>query len=1252
MKTLRFLALGALLLFTGLSAVSIAATPVAAQGVDIIRGRVLGNDTTPVQGVLVVATTLTGDNTRQSRTDKNGRYTITFPGGEGDYWVTFSALGFSAVRRQVKRTADQEILIADARMSVAAVNLASFNVQDRTAASRADTVSDVGGSEKQLDMVDPALLTAEQMGDLAAMASAIPGVQLIPGADGAADAFSVLGLGSDQNNTQLNGLSFGDATVPRDAQVSASLNTSPYDVSRGGFSGAGLTLRTSRGNNFPRRSFSSNLVAPTLQFPDKISTATASQATVLSFGGSMTGPIKLDRLFYNTSAQFDRRTSDLNTLLNTSDLGFTTSGIASDSVARLLNILGSQNVPISVAGFPKQNLRTSGSFLTSLDFNQANSNRGNTYSLAVSSNFSSTEPSASGFGGGGSNILNTPSLSGTSLNWSLSTQGRHSGLVGFAGILSETNVGFSTTRNSTDPFAELPMGRVQVNSQLDNGAQSVRNLSFGGSTGLGGKTENQTIGFSNTLSWFSSDNRHRVKLTSELRREDNTQAIINNQYGTFTFNSLEDLAAGHPASFTRLLGIRNRESRQMVGAISLGDAWRPTNDLQIQYGVRMDGNKYLVGPTENSEVTNFFGRNNTDVPSKMYISPRVGFSWTYGTSNQLALAPGMIRAPRAVIRGGFGVFQNTPGTGLIGNAIDNTGLPTGIQQLTCVGVATPTPNWSQYVANTNNIPSTCADGTNGTVFASSTPNVLLFSPDYSAQRSLRANLSWSGAILKDLFAANADVTVSRNYAQSGQFDLNFPSTQKFALGLEGNRPVFVDPTVIVPATGQIAWRDARVNTAFGRVTEQRSDLQSTSKQLTLGIRPVAFNSNLSWSLNYVLQDIREEQFGFSSTVGDPTQSFFSPSNVSRHQIQLSVNKNFFNIVTASMGMNFRSGTRYTPLISGDVNGDSYSNDRAFIFDPTLATTDPQVATGIQALLDNGTAEASACLRSQLGQLASRNSCKTTWTASQNLNFRFNSLRIGLPQRAQLSLQVTNPLVGLDRLVHGEDKIHGWGQNPNLDQQLLYVRGFDQAKQKYTYEVNQRFGSTSASQITRRNVFGLTAVLRYDLGVARERYNLLQQLDRGRGRPGQKANAQQLRGTGNNGLINPMQQILVQSDSLKLTRKQADSLTVLNRYYVLKQDSIWAPVARELAALPDKYDRDRAYDKSKHAREQQVDILLKIAPGIKGLLTAEQFRLLSAQTASFMDKNTLKALRSSTAGNGGGMGGGGMGGGGMGGGGRR
>ena len=58
----------------------------------------------------------------------------------------------------------------------------------------------------------------------------------------------------------------------------------------------------------------------------------------------------------------------------------------------------------------------------------------------------------------------------------------------------------------------------------------------------------------------------------------------------------------------------------------------------------------------------------------------------------------------------------------------------------------------------------------------------------------------------------------------------------------------------------------------------------------------------------------------------------------------------------------------------------------------------------------------------------------------------------------------------------------------------------------------------------------------------------------------------------------MATILRQQDSLKLTAKQADSIASLNRRYTIRIDSIWAPVAKYLGALPDDYDEGAAYDR--------------------------------------------------------------------------
>ena len=113
------------------------AAPASAQAVDVIRGRVTGPENQPLEGTQVTVTTLSGAVSRTARTDQNGRYTVTFPGGDGDYFVTFNSIGYAQRRFEIKRVADEDILIADARMSRTAQSLGEVRVQgDRTRPQR------------------------------------------------------------------------------------------------------------------------------------------------------------------------------------------------------------------------------------------------------------------------------------------------------------------------------------------------------------------------------------------------------------------------------------------------------------------------------------------------------------------------------------------------------------------------------------------------------------------------------------------------------------------------------------------------------------------------------------------------------------------------------------------------------------------------------------------------------------------------------------------------------------------------------------------------------------------------------------------------------------------------------------------------------------------------------------------------------------------------------------------------------------
>ena len=1195
--------------------------PAAAQQTDVIRGRVTGPDNRPIEGVQVTATSLSGGVNRNARTNADGRFTITFPGGDGDYIVTMNRIGFAPRRFQVKRTADQDILVADAKMNVAAQDLDAVTVQgERARVNRNSTIPDVGGTERPVNM---SALSAEQQGDLAAMAASLPGVTLIPGLDGDPSGYSVLGLTQDQNNTTLNGLDFGGSNIPRDAGVSSSLVTAPYDVSRGGFSGGQMNLRTRSGTNFKVRSGSLNLDSPSLQWTDPAARQLAQEYTNLSLGGGFAGPIAYDQTFYNFSYQLGRNARDFQTLLNTGAGGLQAAGVAQDSVGRLLSILGQQQIPASVGGIPNDRLVDNGLVFGAIDWAPPSSTTGQAFNVTFSGGWNRQDPL---FGG----VTDLPARSGNRTSFNGGLQARHTNFIGY--FLSETSLGFNGSHNEGSPYLNLPAGSVRVNSDFDDGTSGVRSLGFGGSPSASTSGTNSQIAFNNALSWFSLDNRHRFKLTTELRRDAFSQDQTFNRLGTFTYNSLADLANNTPASYTRSLSPRTRQGNQVIGAMSLGDSYRFSNNLQIQYGVRVDGNHFGATPDLNPQIEQTFGVRNDEVPNRLYLSPRIGFSWTVGTASQVAAFEGAVRGPRAVVRGGIGFFQNSPGTQLIANAIDNTGLSTGVQQLTCVGSATPIPDWDLYLTNPSATPTTCADGSTGSPFANSAPNVSLFDKDYQTQKSLRSNLSWSGAILNNRFNTSIEATYSRNMNQSSTLDLNFNPEVRFMLPDEAGRPVFVQPTSIVPTTGSIASGAGRKSDLFSRVTMSMSDLTSESRQLSLRLSPLGFNTRLSWNVSYVISDVKDEFRGFSSTVGNPLdiQSGRSAFN-SRHQLSYSFGYNFFDVLRVNWNGSFRSGVPYTPTIVGDVNGDGYSNDRAFIFNPAN-TADVLLASQMQTLLDASSGGAKDCLVKQLGQLAGRSSCLGPWTQSAVLSISFNPVKVRMPQRTTISLQVANPLGAADLMFNGSEDLRGWGQVRTPEQALLYVRGFDPVTQRYKYEVNQRFGATTPALSATRAPVRVTAMIRMDLGPSREWQNLSMQLDRGRTLRGTKAPESMLKAMyGTGGIPNPIAQILRQSDTLKLNGMQADSLATMNRSYIIRLDSIWAPIAKHFAALPDNYDKRDVQDRYVAARKASVDLMIRLSPVIKQLLTPDQLRKLPSFIASYLDTRYLAMVRAGTQG---------------------
>lgn len=1189
----------------------------AQQSADVIRGRVTGPDSQPIVGAQITAVSYFGGITKTARTDKNGRYSITYPNGEGDYWVSFAAIGYTPRRFEVKRVADEEVLLADIKLSNAQT-LATVRVAASGPAQppgRADNANalDVSGTDR---FMGGGLVSPELAGNLAAMAATSPGVQLIPGVDGNPDRFSIFGLDGAQNNASLNGQQSGIGNIPRDAGVSTQLR-SGYDVANGGFSGAQVNVNTTSGTNYFNRSMSGLFNAPQAQWNDRV--GQASQYTNVSLGGRFSGPFTMDRNFYNVSFQLDRRAQELPTLISAPDVVFQSAGIATDSVARLKSILSRLGVPTSTNRIGANSPRTNASVLGSLDWASKSPTSGNAFNLAYNAAYNSGGPQ------GSSLASQTPASLADNSNASGGLQLRHTNYIG-SGVLTESMFSATASRNESDPYLALSGGTVLVTSTLEDGTATARSLSFGGGANAT-SSSNASFSARNMLSWFSDNSKHRLKFITELRLDRSSTEQAFNLLGRYTYQSLADLDAQRPSSFSRSLNPVERSSAAVVGAVAVGDAWRPSPDLQVQYGVRVDGNRFLTAPAENSLVRDAFGVSNTNLPNGVYVSPRIGFSWLYGKAPQIAYSGGFYPGPRATIRGGIGVFQNLRGPDLVNNAIASTGLAGAAQQLICTGDATPVAAWSAGSA-----PSQCANGTSGTVFANSLPSVTVFSPGYAQEQSIRSNLSWQGTVLDNRFMLNVNGTYAFNRHQADALDLNFKPQQQFVLDQERGRPVYVLAGSIDPRSGLIASRDARISPNFNGVSSLRSDLHSHTQQMQISFSPYFTTPRtFRWSTSYAYLRLNEQFRGFNSTISDPRLIASGIGAAPQHDFSYSLVYTLANAVTFTWGGRLTSGSRFTPTIAGDVNGDGRSNDRAFVFDPATVA-DPALAAAMQSLLDKGSGAARDCLRRQLGQFAARNSCTGPWTAGNTtLRIALNPARVRLPQRTTLSFTISNPIGAADLMLHGERKLHGWGQTPFLDPSLLFVRGFDASTNRYRYDVNQRFGSTRAAQTTSRTPVVATMQFSVDLAPSRDWQNLRQQLDRGRSRTGAKMVEAQVRQMSGSFFPNPMAMLLQNMEDLHLDRKQADSIATMSRRYTKLVDSVWTPAAKYLAALPKEYDRTTAQARLVAAREIAIGYLLIAAPSARTMLTKGQLRMLPPYIANVLEPRYLELMKAGQTG---------------------
>lgn len=1128
---------------------------------DILTGVVTNPAGQPIEGATVDAKSVETEVTRRARTNAQGRYTILFPDGGGQYQLTVRFLGMAPSTVNIARQADEDRLVTNVRMSQNPTAIQGVVVRARQTPRDLPDRPTPGSQERNLTPDQVARLPIDPS-DLALLATLAPGVVGIEGTDSTASAFSVAGQRPDANNVTLDGLTFGASTVPQDAVRNTRVITSSYDVARGQFSGGQIASTTRSGSNFKQGSFNYSLRDDQLAWEAGDATAFNRGYTQNQLSGGFGGPLVKDKLFAFGSVQVRRRTDAVPSLVSADAATLDRVGVSRDSVDRFFSI---------VEGF---GLATGARLEDSRDADNMSAlvrmdwlvSVGHTLTLRGDFRGSGQDPTRVG----------TLSLPQTGGNQKSSGGGVMAVLSSnFAGrFINELRAYAQTDQRHSDPFFVMPAARVQVNSELAD-ARSITTLAFGGNSGLPQRSESRNLDLSDELSWLPGNGDHRVKLGALFSASRFEQDATANRLGTYTFNSLADLEANQPSIFTRTLSPRIRAGTGVNSAIYLGDTWRKSRSLQVTLGARLERSQFNGAPAHNPEVEQVFGYRTDEIPSEVHASPRIGFTWTIGGGGG-GFGGGFGGGPRGgfggpgggggqstpvILRGGIGEFRSTIPTSLYSAAQGATGLSQSESQLYCIGPFVPIPDWGIWSGSEATIPTTCAGGTVAAPPITARPNVTVFEQSFGAPRAWRASLGAQRRMF-DRMQLSVDANYARGVNQYGFRDLNLNATPRFTLAAEGGRPVFADPSAIVPATGAVSILSSRIAPQYGQVIAVGSDLASESMQLTMSANGITRGGAI-FNVSYTLARSRDESSagggsatgGFSSatTAGDPNVREWSPSNFDRrHSIVGTVTYPFNEGLELTTIARLASGSRFTPIVASDINADGARNDRAFIFDP-VAAADTAVANGMRRLIDNSAPRVADCLRDQMASVAGRNSCVGPWQPSLDFQLNYRPRVLGLDRRLMLSMTTVNFLGGVDQLFNGQRNLKGWGSFRAGDPTLLYVRGFDPSANRYLYQVNERFGAQRSGQGSVVLPFQIGFQARYSIGPDRSR-------DLVRGALAQRG-ARRLGGAGGGPgagpggagdfasrfgrvLPNPITQILDRKDSLTLADSQIVRLTAI------------------------------------------------------------------------------------------------------------
>jgi len=929
----------------------------SAQGITTgtISAKVTDPSGAPRTGARVAAVHQPSGSVYQARTRDDGRVTIPGMRVGGPYRVTASGIGFEPRIEEdvfvgLGQTTDLNFVVREAAVQIGEVTITA-------AGDRIINSSRTGAASTVSREVLATLPTVS--GRLESM------VRLTPqfGGCNVGTGCSLAGQDGRLNNISVDGSSFnnnfglggqpGDRTNVAPISLAAieqlQVNVAPFDVRQGNFVGANINTVTRSGTNQLRGSFgyfrrNQDLVGKEAG-DQKFDPGVFNQRNI---GGWLSGPIIPNKLFFFANIE-DEPLTQPGTTFRANTGSETVAGNITRVKASDLDALSTflkTNFDYDTGPYTGYNNETPvRRYLGKLDFNLNENNKFVLRYSQLNSRSDILESNSNSLGVLGNRRSNSNSINFSNSNYGMlenikSTVGEWNAILG-GNMANNLLIGYTKNNESREP-------KGQFFPLVDIAEAGLTYTSFGFEPFTpNNELYYSTLNIQDNFTKYMGD--HDLSFGISLERFTSENVFFSGAQSVYVYNSLADFytdANGYLANPNRTVSpvtLGRFQVRYMnipgldkptqplsvwYNGIYGQDEWRATQNLRLNFGVRLDAPFFKNTAIDNrnadalswrDEDGNTVKYNSGKLPdAKIAISPRLGFNWD-------------VKGDRSTqFRGGTGIFSGRPAYVWISNQIGTTGMLTGFDEFSNTTTRPFNPDPSAYKPKT-----ITGDPAKSYELALTDPNFKfpkLWRTDIGVDRRLFWGLIGTAEFLynKDIdgvYYINANLPQAQSKFTGADTRLRWvgPSCTTRPFQACSNR---INNTEANSVARNIVMKNQNVGRSYnisGSLERPFSNGLFIKTAYNYGqakntIDPGSIGSG-SWNGNAQSNDPNNP--GLSYSANSPGHRFF---------LAMSYRKEYFNFGATTIGLYFNTftngNTSYT--YAGDLNGDGATNDLLYI----------------------------------------------------------------------------------------------------------------------------------------------------------------------------------------------------------------------------------------------------------------------------------------------------------------------------------